>query len=365
MNTTNAARRHLVERAAEMLDRDRALRPEATPVGLLQEPGRPAHGSPPPPGQGQVFAVPEGAPATMRQVDRGAGNVLEAPAPDLAAPNLAAPTPSAPTLRAREAPAPDAAARDVEQAPAARVAPAVSLAALYASGLLQPAEGQGRSRAIEEIAMVQHQVLRVMAEAPPEEAPRSHVLLIASALPREGRTFIALNLAATLATGGARSVVLVDADGRATSLTRSLGLEHRPGLCDMIAMPGGRAAEFALPTAVDRLHVLPFGMRRTAEGEPPPAATSAAAILRLAEAMPDHVIVLDPPPCLSTSDCTALASAAGQVVLVVDAQRTARDEVEAALDGLDACPVLQLLLNRAQLSSGSSFGAHYETADAQ
>jgi receptor protein-tyrosine kinase len=53
-----------------------------------------------------------------------------------------------------------------------------------------------------------------------------------------------------------------------------------------------------------------------------------------------------------------LAGIAGQVLLVVDAQRTERSEVEAALDVLEACPVLQLVLNRVRLTSNDSFGAH-------
>lgn len=347
MNTTNMARRHLVERAAEMLDREKVSRAGGQPVSLLGEPLRPASPAGAPPAAPQFFSVADAVAATQREAEGHQADVLEAPPPQ------------PPSSRAQQA-------GTVTREPAApRAAPVVPLVALQGAGLIQPPEGQGRSRSMEEISMVQHQVLRVMDEAPPEEAPRSRVLLVASALPREGRTFIALNLAASIATGGARPVVLVDADGRATSLTRALGLEGRPGLCDLIAERDGRYAELPVPTGIDRLFILPYGTRRATEGEPPPAATSAAAILRLAAAMPGHVILLDPPPCLSTSDSSALASASGQVVLVVDAQRTARDEVEAALDGLDASPVLQLLLNRAQLSSGSSFGAHYEAADAQ
>jgi protein-tyrosine kinase len=69
------------------------------------------------------------------------------------------------------------------------------------------------------------------------------------------------------------------------------------------------------------------------------------------------VLVLDSPPCLSTSDCSALAAVAGQVVLVVNAEKTLRNEVEAALDMLDACPLLQLLLNRVRLTVNDTFGA--------
>ncbi|MBX9750774.1 MAG: hypothetical protein K5Q68_14400 [Roseococcus sp.] len=221
--------------------------------------------------------------------------------------------------------------------------------ALRAVGLLAPSAGGRPGRAQEEIALVQHQLLRQA-----DEAAVRRIILVASALPREGRSFIALNLAGGIATGGARPVLLVDADGRDGGLTEALGLEARPGLRDLVAEPQQRGAELVLPTALDRLSLLPSGRPRRTEAAP--GGTLADAVLRLAASLPHHVLVLDTPPCLSSSDASALAAAAGQVVLVVDAQRTARGEVEAALDLLEACPVLQLLLNRTRLSGSGSFG---------
>jgi len=81
-------------------------------------------------------------------------------------------------------------------------------------------------------------------------------------------------------------------------------------------------------------------------------------LARLAAALPDHIFVLDTPPCLSTSDASVLAPIVGQVVMVVEAERTQRAEVEAALDLVEACPNLQLLLNRAVLTANDTFGAY-------
>ena len=52
-----------------------------------------------------------------------------------------------------------------------------------------------------------------------------------------------------------------------------------------------------------------------------------------------------------------LAPVVGQVVVVVRAEYTQRNEVEAALDMIDACPTLQML-NQARLGSNDSFGAY-------
>lgn len=243
---------------------------------------------------------------------------------------------------------------------AALIRPPIALASLRAAGLVAPPEGHGRSKVLEEIAMVQHQVLRQVDAALEKGMAEARVVLIASALPHEGKSFVALNLAASIAASAGRPVVLIDTDGRGESLSRKLDVDDAPGLRNLTAEPGRGIVPATLATEQERLEFLPYGRPGTGAKEMPSGSAMAAAITSLAASMPGHVIVLDPPPCLSTSDCSALAAIAGQVVLVVDAERTARNEVEAALDVLEACPSLQLLLNRVRLQANDSFGAHGE-----
>ena len=206
--------------------------------------------------------------------------------------------------------------------------------------------------------MVQHQVLRSVDEAQNRRGSLGRIILIASALPDEGKSFIALNLAANIASRALRPVLLIDADRRQGSITSLLGADDRQGLHELIGRPDAKGAELIMGTELEGLSVLPHGAAHPDEPMLPQGSTAAAAVLRLAASMPDHIIVLDPPPCLSTSDCTALAAIAGQVVLVVDAERTSRGEVEAALDVLEACPTLQLVLNRMRVTAEATFGAH-------
>jgi protein-tyrosine kinase len=233
--------------------------------------------------------------------------------------------------------------------PPGRNAPPIPIEALRAAGLLLAGQPEVH-RVREEIAMVQHQLLRQVDDALPDASPQRRIILIASALPGEGKSFLALNLAHGIASRGARPVLLVDADGRADSLTERLGVGARPGLRELVAAPSGRSADLVLPTEVERLVFLPAGLARS-DAVAAPRGTAAGALQRLAMALPDHVLILDSPPCLSSSEATALAGIAGQVLLVVAAERTSRAEVEAALDAVEACPVLRLVLNRARLGS--------------
>ena len=81
-------------------------------------------------------------------------------------------------------------------------------------------------------------------------------------------------------------------------------------------------------------------------------------IQRLSRRYADRLLILDAAPCLSTSDPAALAPVVGQILFVVEAERTQREEVEAALDLIQACPLVMLLLNKMQVTNRYTFGAY-------
>ncbi|WP_135467479.1 P-loop NTPase family protein [Crenalkalicoccus roseus] len=273
----------------------------------------------------------------------GGTALLRQPSHGAAAP---APPPRAP------APAEPAAA------PLPPPSPAIGWEALRRAGLAIGEPEAARSRLSEEINIVQQQLLLAMRKIEPSAERCARAVLVTSARPGEGKTFTALNLAASLAASNVSPVVLVDTDGKRDSISAQLGQAEAPGLRLLASRRAPPPASLVLATARPGLFFLPHGA--PVEGEPavPPGPMVAAAILRLAAALPDHILILDSPPCLATSEPNSLAAVVGQVLMVVEAERTQRDEVEAALDLVDACPNLQLLLNRMQLSASDSFGAY-------
>ncbi|WP_371667390.1 polysaccharide biosynthesis tyrosine autokinase [Streptomyces sp. NBC_00289] len=157
-------------------------------------------------------------------------------------------------------------------------------------------------------------------------------LLITSALPGEGRTRTALDLAVSVARTG-RRVVLLEADLRRPRLTAELGLRAGPGLADVIE---GRAALH------DALQTLPGGRVLVLPSGPVPADPSRLVsgpvmtqLVRALEADADLVVV-DSPPLLSFADGAALASVTDGVLFVVRAGKTRRDDARRALDTLEA-----------------------------
>ena len=307
-------------------------------------------------------APPPRAHLVERAVEAMAGQGI-APAPPPPPPS---PPPLAPQPRpAAAAPRPDARPEARPEArpaasPEARAEPAapITVEMLGKAGLVVAPCGTQRSRLSEEIAVVQHSVLRTIKATRAADGRCPRMVMVTSARPGEGKTFTALNLAASLANSGTKPVVLVDVDGKRGSVSDLLGQADTPGLRTLAAEPGRPAPPLLVPTAVKRLSLLAAGPAQENTPGVPPGQLMAAALLRLAAALPEHLIILDTPPCLSTSDPGALAPIVGQVVVVVEAERTQRSEVEAALDMVDSCPTLQLVLNRAVLTANDTFGAY-------
>jgi receptor protein-tyrosine kinase len=332
---------HLVERAVEAMRGLEGLR--APPQSPRLEPLRPAPAATPQPSSDHQAGL--GTPPRLKRIAAGSAPVDGQNAP-----------PSTPERVSPVSP-------HADEAPAATPPrPKVDLAALRRAGLAA-LPGRARSRVSEEVTVVQHQVLRTLRAAQAAEEGQSRddrIVLVTSARPGEGKTWCALNIAAGLASSGAVPVVLVDADGKPGCLSDLLGLAGEPGLRTLAADPCLPPERALADAEVPRLTVLPFGT------QPRPEATTtasvaalAAAVQRLAAALPEHVVVVDAQPCLASSDPATFASVAGQVLMVVEAERTSRSEVEAALDMVDACQTLQLVLNKVRLTGNDTFGAYH------
>lgn len=215
-----------------------------------------------------------------------------------------------------------------------------------------------RSRVSEEFRLVQRQILRNAFSPPAAEPGFTNLLMVTSARPGEGKSFTAINLAGSIARQGNNHVLLVDADSKRDSICYPMGLADAPGLLDLAANPKLDPGPMLVKTPIDQLSILPIGRER----ERSPVLFSSQEMIRLIQSLgrrySDRLLVLDAPPCLSTSDPAVLAPVVGQILFVVEAERTQRDEIESSLDLLQACPTIALVLNKQQISSRYTFGAY-------
>ncbi len=233
--------------------------------------------------------------------------------------------------------------------------PTIDAVALERGGMVD--WSRTRSRISEEFRLVQRQILRA-AFGPGAEPGFSNLLMVTSARPGEGKSFTSVNLSGSIARQGDHHVLLIDADSKRDSFCYALGLAEMRGLLDLVANPKLDPSPLIVKTPIDRLSILPVGRERERSAELFSTKEMTRLIQSLGRRYADRLLVLDAPPCLSTSDPAVLAPVVGQILFVVEADRTQRDEVEASLDLLQACPNITLVLNKQQISSRYTFGAY-------
>ncbi len=239
---------------------------------------------------------------------------------------------------------------------------------LAEKGMLVPGAPVGALA--EEFRLVKRQLLltaRAIADGLEKAADserRARTILVGSGKPGEGKTFCAINLAISLAAERDVEIVLVDADFDKPDIMASLGLDHdaeaSPGLLDVLADPAIDPEACIIRTDVPQLSLLPAGKRSHADTELLASARTARVLDRLLEANPARIIVFDTPPALAASPASVLALLVGQVMLVVRADRTTEADVHAAVQRLDGCDEIHLVLNSVAYEPGRGrFGSYY------
>lgn len=325
---------HLIERAAERLRQSGIL--DGSTARLLN----------------QEAATPVNADRTAG----GGAAPLAPPAATVATPAVALHQPAEAASTASARPTPDAAASPgVPPIYAPQDEFVVAEEAFTRAGMLD--WSNTRDRTAEEFRVAQVQILRT-AFAPENAGAGTNLVMITSARPGEGKSFSSLNLATSIARQRDREVVLVDVDAKQDSIGSLLGLSNMPGILDLASEPGADAEQFLVKTCFPKLSILPIGPQIERSAELFATRAMARLIRELGRRYADRVVILDAPPCLSSSDPSTMAPIVGQIVMVVEAGRTQRPEIESSLDLIQACPRITLLLNKVQLSTKHSFGSY-------
>lgn len=191
-------------------------------------------------------------------------------------------------------------------------------------------------------------------------AERLSLIMVTSALPGEGKTFCAINLALSMSVEVDTSVLLVDADVMRPEAMKRLGVQAQKGLLDLLTDRHLELSDVVLQTNLPKLALLPSGTRNRISTELLASEAMESLLVALAERYADRIVIFDAPPLLVTSEAKVLAEQLGQVVLVVEAENTPRKAVLQAIAALEHCPVVMSVLNKAPESAGGlGYGYYY------
>jgi capsular exopolysaccharide synthesis family protein len=182
------------------------------------------------------------------------------------------------------------------------------------------------------------------------------VVMTTSALPGEGKSLTAVNLALTLSGSYHRRVLLVDADLRRPTIQRTFGLTTISGLGD------GMKASYDRPMPViqlsDRLYILPAGRP---DPDPICGITSERMRRLIAQAATafDWVLV-DTPPVALLPDANLLASFVEGVLLVIRCGKAPFALVKRTLEALGHDRILGVVMNAVDFAHDRNAGGYYE-----
>jgi receptor protein-tyrosine kinase len=223
--------------------------------------------------------------------------------------------------------------------------------ALRAAGALPPVDME--QRVAEEIRVIKRPLL-LNAESNDLALANRNLVMIGSALPGAGKTFLSLNLALSIAIELDWTVLLIDADVIRRALSRSLGLADQPGLVSLLEDERKSLVDCVFKTNLPGLHVLPAGPTRPNVRELLGSQRMRGLIGDLTR-LERRIVIIDSPPLLLTSEARVLASHVGQIVLVVEAGVTPRQSVYEAIELLDSSKAINLVLNKNRQRFGHGY----------
>ncbi len=229
----------------------------------------------------------------------------------------------------------------------------INLARLHRMGVVAP--DAEKSQIAEEFRIIKRPLIANAFGQGAARVKNGNMIMITSSLPGEGKSFCAINLAISMAMEMDRTVLLIDADVAKPRVPEYLGIHADLGLLDVLQDKNLQLSDVMIKTDIAKLTVLPAGRTYKRATE----LLASDAMTRLVEDIgnrySDRIILFDSPPLLATSEASVLATHMGQIVMVVEAERTSQEAVREALSHIQSCEVVNMLLNKATPTPGADY----------
>ncbi len=183
----------------------------------------------------------------------------------------------------------------------------------------------------------------------PKNGQRPRTIMVTSALPGEGKTFVSANLGVSIAMGVHEHVLLVDCDFRRPALHRMFGYAQSLGLHEYLT-GAKRLEELLIRTQVEKLSLLPAGSTPRNPSELLSSKLMQAFLAEVKDRYSDRFIIIDAPPTNVMADTSALANYVDGILFVVMAHKAPRQMVHKSLETIGKKKVIGVFFNGFQES---------------
>lgn len=203
----------------------------------------------------------------------------------------------------------------------------------------------------EQFRMLKNNILFPEKGLPPKN------IMVTSASPGEGKTFVATNLAATIAQNIDEYVLLIDCDLRAPFVHKVFGLDDPPGLSEYLtrAQP---LSSLLVKTFLEKLTLLPSGTIPPNPSELLSSEQMRRLLSEVKSRYKDRYVIIDTPPPYLTSETNALARHVDGIILVVSQGKTRKKEIENIIEIYGKEKIIGVVQNFARKKPGYGYGYH-------
>lgn len=234
----------------------------------------------------------------------------------------------------------------------------IDLDRLARMGFIVP-EGETMTQLVEQLQIIKRPLIQKAMATGRGAVRNGNSVMVTSAKQNEGKSFVALNLAMSIASERDLSVMLLDADLYNQSVPSMLGVKIERGLVDVLLDETLDIADVLMRTNIPNLTILPAGRKHAHINELLSSQRMSRLMREVASRYSNRIIIVDSPPVLASTEAGILASQVGQIVMVVEQNKTGWRLVERSLARLTDCPDISFVLNKVEPMWDENFGASY------
>ncbi|MBW1916286.1 MAG: polysaccharide biosynthesis tyrosine autokinase [Deltaproteobacteria bacterium] len=195
----------------------------------------------------------------------------------------------------------------------------------------------------------------------PQSGTRKKSIMVTSAFPGEGKTFVAANLGVSIASGINEHVLLVDGDFRRPNLHKMLGYSNTAGLHEYLTDKKD-LADLIIRTRLDKLSFLPAGSPSHNPSELLASNEMKGFLEEVRDRYDDRLIIIDAAPVQATAEASVLSNYVEGVILVVRSQKAPREMVLRTVEALGRNKILGVIFNgysKSLKQYGKYYGNYY------
>jgi protein-tyrosine kinase len=189
------------------------------------------------------------------------------------------------------------------------------------------------------LKILRTQVLNTMSQE------GKNTLMITSANPGEGKTLTAINLAISFSHQFNKTVLLVDGNIKKPAIHKYMGLEDGPGFADCLIAKNTMTDGLVNP-GMDRIVILRGGTPHTNSAELLGSEKMKGLLKEMKERYPERFIIFDTSSVLTSADPLVLANLMDGILLVVEAEKTKREDILKVLELFKNKPVIGTVFNK-------------------